>query len=335
MRRTVRSLIAAATGVAVLFGGPAAAAQEAKQPDFTSAGWSGAYVPLQGETGATATLKLRDPETVKGVKGAIEAPGKAERPVTFDVKPGEAVVTGRWAIGANDPPGDWKLTVTVTRDAPRDNTFSVKVAGKQSITDASVTPDPVRLVKGKDVEVKVEAAVKGARTVTAKLRSDTTRKFYDLGVMALEPDGHHRGSTYFSDDTAPGAWTLEVYATRGGEALKGVVPFTVEAPAAGVSRKATARVTISAAKKVKQGRSFKVYGKAYRGAKPYKGTKLRIYFKAKGTKTYKLVAYAKTNASGRYTRTFKAVKDGYYRVRSLATSKTRGALSPQRLVDVR
>ncbi|WP_156325347.1 hypothetical protein [Nonomuraea sp. SBT364] len=335
MRSTVRSLIATATGAAILFGGPAATAQDTKQPDFTGAAWAGAYVPLQGETGVTATLKLRDPETVKRVTGGITAPGKAERPVTFDLKPGATVVTGRWAIGTNDPPGDWKLNVTVTRDAPRDNAFTVRVAGKQRITDANVTPDPVRLVKGKDVEVKVEAAVKGSGTVTAKLRSDGTRKFYDLGVMALEPDGYHRGSTYFSDDTAPGAWTLEVYATRGGEALKGVVPFTVEAPAAGVSKKATARVTIGTAKKVKRGKSFRVYGKAYRGAKPYKGKKLRIYFKVKGTKTYKLVAYATTNSSGKYTRTFRARKDGYYRVRSLGTAGTRAALSPQRLVDVR
>ncbi|WP_336208392.1 hypothetical protein [Nonomuraea sp. LPB2021202275-12-8] len=346
MKRRVRSLLTTATGVAVLFGGigvtgltatSASASQHAPSaaPDFTGDVSASAYVPVEGDAGASVTLRLKAPETVKSVTGGVVPPGKAERPVTFDFKPGASVVTGKWTIGKDDPAGDWKLTVKVVRGSAQANEFAVKVSGKQGISAAAVTPDPVKLVKGKDVRVSVEASVKGSSSVSAKLVSDESSEYHDLGALAREPDGYHRGSTYFSDDTAAGAWTLEVYATRGGEALKSLTSFTVEAAAGGVTKKAKARVTIGAAKKVKKGKTFKVYGKAFRGTKPYKGKKLKIYFKAKGTRTYKLVGFATTISSGKYTKSVKARKDGYFRVTSPGTSKTRAALSPQRLVDVR
>ncbi|MFI7451781.1 hypothetical protein ACIBQX_30090 [Nonomuraea sp. NPDC049714] len=346
MKRRVRSLLATATGVAVLFGGSgltatgAYASQHAlttaqdSGPDFMGDVSANAYVPVQGEAGAGVTLKLRDPMTVRKVTGVIAAPGKPARPVTFDFKR-EAVVTGKWTIGEHDPAGRWKLTVSVVRQTTRTNDFTVRVAGKQRITSASVDPDPVPLVRGKDVKVSVETTVEGSGMVSAKLVSDRGGQYYDLGNLALEPGGYHRGTAYFGDDSTAGAWTLEIYATRGGEVLKGVAPFTVRAAAQGVSGKTRARVTIGAAKKVKKGRYFRVYGKAYRGAEPYVSKRLKVHFKAKGTRTYKLVAFARTNRSGKYTKSFKAGTDGYFRVTSPGTRSTRAALSPQRLVDVR
>lgn len=343
MKRRVRSLLATATGVAVLFGGTgltttsAYASQHALAvaPDFMGDVSASAYVPVQGEAGAGVTLKLRNPATVRKVTGVITAPGKPGRPVTFDFER-DAVITGKWTIGEQDPAGRWKLTVTVVRPtATQANDFTVRVAGKQRITAASVTPDPVTLVRGKDVKVSVETTVEGSDMVSAKLVSDTSSRYYDLGNLALEPGGHHRGTAYFGDDSTAGAWTLEIYATRGGEVLKGVAAFTVRAAAQGASAKARARVTIGAAKKVRKGAYFKVYGKAYRGAKPYASKRLKIHFKAKGSSTYKLVAFVRTSRSGRYTKSVKAGTDGYFRVTSPGTRATRAALSPQRLVDVR
>ncbi|GGP04932.1 hypothetical protein LDL08_05140 [Nonomuraea glycinis] len=343
MKRRVRSLLATATGVAVLFGGAgltttgsAYAAQHALTtgPDFMGDVSASAYVPVQGEAGASVTLKLRDPATVRRVTGVIAAPGKPDRPVTFDFER-DAVITGKWTIGERDPAGRWKLTVNVVRQTTQVNDFTVKVAGKQRITSASVTPDPVALVRGKDVKVLVESTIEGSGMVSAKLVSDRSSQYYDLGNLALEPGGRHRGTAYFGDDSTAGAWTLEIYATRGGEVLKGVSPFTVKAAAQGASGKAGARVTIGAAKKVRKGAYFKVYGRAYRGAKPYANKKLKIHFKAKGGSTYKLVAFVRTNRSGRYAKSLKAGADGYFRVTSPGTRATRAALSPQRLVDVR
>lgn len=342
MKRRARSLLAAATGAAVLLGGaglPAAAATRHAQhayhaaPDFTGDVRAGAYVPAYGEVEATVTLGLKDPATVRSVTGTITPPGRGARPVTFTTKDG--TVTGTWRISTNDPAGTWKLAVSVTREAARSNAFTVTVAARQAITDASVTPDPVKLLTGRDVKVSVQAAVKGAATVSARLVGDGGAQYYDLGELARESGGRYHGFTYFGDNTVPGEWTLEVYASRGGETIRSLVPFTVRPPAGGVSRKAKVRITVGAPKKVAKGKSFKLHGKVYRDGKPYAGKKVKIYFKAKGATTYRLVASARAGSSGKYARTLRATRDGYFQVRSSGTARTRAALSPQRLVDVR
>ncbi|MER6505601.1 hypothetical protein ABT158_02260 [Nonomuraea sp. NPDC001636] len=359
MKRRVRLLLAAATGAAVLLGGAglsatgASASAYALADDFTGDASASAYVPLEKDVDATVTLKLKNPDTVTGVTGSIEPPGKSAKTVSFDFTPStstptatptatpspaaDKTITGKWTITKDDPAGDWKLTVNVARTGggSSPSTFTVKVSGKQGISGANVTPDPVQLVKGKDTKVTVEASVKDAGTVSAKLVSDTTSEYYDLGELAKESDNYYRGVTYFTDDTTEGAWTLEVYATRSGQTLKGEASFSVVAPTGGASKKAKTRVTISAPNKVAKGRAFKVYGKVYRGAKAYKNKIVEVYFKAKGTKTYKFMGYAKATSTGKYSKTFKAKKDGYFQVKVPGTSKTRTSLSPQEFVDVR
>lgn len=358
MKRRVRLLFATATGAAVLLGGAglsatsALASQYAMADDFTGDASSSAYVPLEKDVEATVTLKLKNPDTVTGVTGSIEPPGKSAKTVTFDFTPStpststptatpspaaDKTITGRWTITKDDPAGDWKLTVNVARSggSGSPSTFTVKVSGKQGISGANVTPDPVQLVKGKDTKVTVEASVKDAGTVSAKLVSDTTSEYYDLGDLAKESDGYYRGVTYFSDDTTEGDWTLEVYATRGGQTLKGVASFSVVAPEGGATKKAKTRVTIAAPNKVAKGKSFKVYGKVYRGTKAYKGKIVEVYFKTKGTKTYRFMGYTKATSTGKYAKTFRAKKDGYFQVKVPGTSKTRSSLSPQEFVDVR
>ncbi|WP_125631683.1 hypothetical protein [Nonomuraea sp. WAC 01424] len=362
MKRRVRLLLATATGAAVLLGGAglsatgASASAYAAADDFTGDASASAYVPLDKDIDATVTLKLKNPDTATSVTGSIEPPGKSARTVTFDFTPSTSTpsrtatptttpspaadksVTGKWTIGKDDPAGDWKLTVNVARTGGSGggaSTFTVKVSGKQGISGANVTPDPVQLVKGKDTRVTVEASVKDAGTVSAKLVSDATSEYYDLGDLSKESDGYYRGVTYFSDDTTEGAWTLEVYATRGGQTLKGEASFSVVAPAGGASKKTKTRVTISAPNKVNKGRAFKVYGKVYRGTKAYKSKIVEVYFKTKGTKTYKFMGYAKATSTGKYSKTFKGKKDGYFQVKVPGTSKTRSSLSPQEFVDVR
>ncbi|GAA3581133.1 hypothetical protein GCM10022419_073280 [Nonomuraea rosea] len=348
MKRKVRLLLATATGAAVLLGGTgltatgAYAAQHAlaMADDFTGDASASASVPVGSDVNGTVTLKLKDPSKVTSVTGSIEPPGKSAKTVTFDFRTGgtatEQTITGTWPITKDDPAGDWKLSVVVARDTGTNTTpFVVQVSGKQGISGANVSPDPVQLVKGEDVKVAVEASVKDATTVSAKLVSDTTSEYYDLGDLAKESDGYYRGVTYFSDDTGAGEWTLEVYAHKGGQTLKGEAGFSVVAAEGGASKKAKSRVTIAAPNKVRKGKTFKVYGKVYRGSKAYKGKKLEVYFKAKGTKTYKFLGFAKATSTGRYTKTYKAKRDGYFQVKVTGTSKTRSSLSPQEFVDVR
>ncbi|RVX47844.1 hypothetical protein EDD27_10796 [Nonomuraea polychroma] len=340
MKRRVRSLLAIAMGAAVLLAGTSVSAAAAMADDFTGDASASASIPLQNDVEGVVTLNLKEPSKVSSVTGSIEPPGKAAKTVTFDFRTGDTAatqkITGKWPISKDDPAGDWKLSVVVARDTGTNTTpFVVKVAGKQGITGAKVSPDPVQLVKGKDVQVSVEASVKDATTVSAKLVSDAGGEFYDLGDLAKEPDGRYRGSTYFADNSTPGDWTLEVYAHKGGETLKGVAGFTVVAPEGGASKKTKTRVTIAAPNKVTKGKTFKVYGKVYRGTKAYKGKTVEVYFKAKGAKTYKLLGFAKASSTGKYAKTYQAKKDGYFRVRVPGTTTTRSSLSPQEFVDVR
>ncbi|MBN6056012.1 hypothetical protein JYK22_29045, partial [Nonomuraea sp. RK-328] len=341
MMKGMRLLIAAATGAALLLGGVHLSAANAATagPDFSGAASSDAFIPLDKDVEVTVTLQLKDPGTVSSVTGGITPPGGAERSVSFDFQPStaaETTVTGRFGIGKNDPAGSWRMNVKVTRNgATRDNAFVIGVSARQGIRDASVSPDPVQLVKGKDVKVSVRAGVTDATSVSARLVSDESNEVFDLGDLALYSDGSYRGETYFADDTAPGSWTLEVVATRGSQALTGVTSFTVKAPAGGASKKAKSRVTISAPAKVAKGRPIKVQGKVYRGSKAYPGKRLEVYFKAKGSKTYKLLGFVRSSTSGKYVKTYTARKDGYFRVKAPGTAATRSALSPQEFVDVR
>jgi hypothetical protein len=344
MKKGLRSLVATATGaVLLLFSGNLSAAAATVGGDFNGAATTDAFIPLDKDIEVSVTLRLKDPGTVTAaVTGTITPPGKAGRDVSFDFRPSssnkatETAITGKFGIGKDDPAGDWKLNVKVPRDGGTgSNDFLLKVSAKQGITSGGVSPNPVRLVKGKDVKVSVKASVTEAGSVSAKLVSQESNESFDLGDLERGTDGYYRASTFFSDDTAPGAWTLEVYATRGSQSLKGVSSFSVVAPTGGASKKAKARITIKAPNKVRKGALAKVTGKVYRGSKAYPNKKIEVYFKTKGTATYKLLRFAKTNASGKYAKSFTMKKDGYFRVKVEGTSTTRSALSPQEFVDVR
>ncbi len=342
MMKTMRLLLAAATGAALLVGGahlPVAYAATAG-PDFDGPAVADASIPADGDVEVTVTLSLRDPRTVTAVTGHVTPPGGSRRDVAFDLKPStaaRAAIAGRFTVGSDDPPGAWRLNVQVARegDPARATTFALHVAGRQRVDTAAVSPNPVLLVRGKDVKVSVLAGVTGAETVSARLVSVGSHDTYRLGDLERGSDGRYRGVTYLSDDTAPGEWRLEVSARRGGQTVKGSAAFTVRAPEQGASKKVRARVTLAAPARVAKGGQVKLRGTVHRGTAAYARKRLAVYFKAAGTTTYRLLGHVRANASGRYAVSYPARRDGYFRVKVASTSKTRGALSPQEFVDVR
>lgn len=304
------------------------------EPKITSAK---AEIFRTGEATPTQTVDLAAslpknfpvPQTATGIPVETTALAVAGVPASVDLK-------GQFLIKETDKDkvGKWQIKITLSRSsAPSCQEFDV--AGKAGLTSASVTPNPVVLVKGKDIKVSVKVSAKDASSVSAVLQSDDTSESYDLGDLAKGIDGVYRGETYFSDDTSAGDWTLVARAVRGGQAIEGSADFTVTAAAGGPSKKAKSRVTISAPAKVKLGKTFKIYGKVYRGTKAYAGKIVEVYFKKKGSTKYTFMGFAKATSTGKYTKSFKAKRDGYWRVKVPGTSKTRSSLSPQEFVDVR
>ncbi|MFI6533200.1 hypothetical protein ACIBHY_12165 [Nonomuraea sp. NPDC050547] len=360
MMRKVRLLLATATGAAVLLGGAGVAATAAGAStsltartaagDITGVSAGNTYVPSEGTVQAGINFTVKDPlgtdpnTTVPaGVTAEISPPGKGARSVNVSYSqpskgsdgrlPTSAAGTGSFSISSDDPAGDWSLTFKVSRGGSiSSDSFTVNVTGKKASISASVTPDPVNLKKGREVQVDVRARVKDAGSVSARLVSDDTSEYYDLGTLSQDGYGIYTGSTFFSDDTEPGTWTLEVTATRGSETFKGEVAFTVNEPEGGVSKKAKSKVTLSLQKK---GTKVKAYGKATRAGKAYKGKVLAVYYKAKGAKTYKRIAFVKTDSAGKYSTKVKIKKDGYVKVKVSGTSKTRSAWSPQKFVNIK
>ncbi|GAA2385639.1 hypothetical protein GCM10010404_48140 [Nonomuraea africana] len=355
-------LLATATGVAVLVGGASLSSASASvsqaayaaADDITNVSVSSAYVPADKELEVSVTFAVANPlgsgtgpaqdaDKVSITSADITPPGKSAKAVSVSYtapanvadgqpRPTTASGSGKFTITKDDPSGDWTLKIVTSRGT---NSFTVKVAGKQGITGASVNPNPVNLLKGHEVKVTVQAAVKDASLVSAKMTSDTTSEYYDLGSLELGSDGYYTGTVYFTDDSAPGDWTLEISANRGGETLKGVGSFTVNAPVGGASKKAKSKVTLGAPSKAKASTAFKLYGKVTRGSKAYSGKIVEVYFKKKGTTKYKFMGFAKATSTGKYTKAVKQRYDGYWRVKVPATSKTYGSWSSQKFVDVK
>lgn len=330
MMRRLRLLVATATGAAVLLTGASLSAASATTAgdDISGVTASGTVIPTSGDTQASIAFQLRDPLGTQSAPGTasvsaeITPPGKSARAVSISYSPptapseGQPLPTsqsgsGSFTIGKDDPTGDWTLNLKVSRGgAESSNTFSVTVSGDSTITGATVDPNPVNLQKGKEVKVSVSVSVKDATSVSAQLVSDDTNEYYDLGSLQVDGNGYYSGETFFSDDTAPGDWKLEVTASRGGRSLKGVGSFTVNAPSGGSSKKTKARATITAPAKVTAGKAFKVSGKVYRGSKAYKGKVVEVYFKkkTKGAK-YKLIGLVKATSTGKFAKSVKQKAD--------------------------
>ncbi|WP_214106487.1 hypothetical protein [Acrocarpospora catenulata] len=368
MRKTLRRILVAATGAAVIASG---AAITATSPAIaaTSVGTitlTDAFVPPSGSDKIPFKFTLNDPPFV-GVKApkvaAVfykegESTSGSGNTATVNAiadlaanasPPASVEVTGSVPISSSDKPttdsGKWKLKVTVTADggtsaaATGDVDFAVAKATR--VTGASVDPNPVQLKSGKEIDVyaafKLErgGAAGDEKITDVRLESKDDDDYYSL-TTGLESDDSYHDSASMDYDTSAGAWQLKVTITRGSKTYAFVKGFEVRK---GSSGKAKSKVTLTASPtKVKKGKSVKLYGKVYRGYTSWSAWSkkiLKLYFKKKGTSSWKFVGYIGSNSSGKYSKTVKPKYDGYWRVLADGTSKTNKSASPYKFVDVK
>ncbi|WP_084960837.1 hypothetical protein [Thermoactinospora rubra] len=373
MVQRLRSRLAALAGAAVFVSGAGlVAAAAASMPALSAAvdpieldlGSSDLVVPLEKDNEVAFTIKINSPykanDDLAGVSASLQKPGETTQtsiplsPTTVPPKPtpyptpsasptatitpslpGYLTFTGSFKITKADKAGVWKLNVTAFRvDTEDRKTFDLQVDDKTSAVSGGVSPAQVQLKTGTDVPVRVFATVKNAKNVYADLNHADGSMNIRVPLYK-ESDGVYRYTAYMADDTVPGSWYLVIHAERNSEKIEARgMDFTVLAPKGGVAPKAKSRVTIKAPAKVKGGKAFKVYGKAYRGTKGYGGKVLELYFKKKGGKSFVFYGFAKTTSTGVWAKKVKQKADGYWKVVVPGTSKTKKS-SATDFVDVR
>ncbi|GAA0430232.1 hypothetical protein Acor_45880 [Acrocarpospora corrugata] len=368
MRKTLRLVLAAVTGAAVFSSG---AAITVASPANAFAGVIGTitvadtFVPPTGSDKMPFKFTLTSP-TYTGVKApkvvAVfykegEATSGAGTAATVTAIPdlgagasplASVEVNGSIPITSSDKPttsGKWTLKVTVTPDATGavkddEKSHEFTVAKATRITNMNVDPSTVALKSGKEIDVYVafkleRGAAAGEEKVTdVRLESKDDDDYYSLNT-GLESDDSYHGSTSMDYDTNAGSWQLKATVTRGSKTYAFVDGFTVTKG----SSKAKSKITLVASPtKVKKGKSTKLYGKVYRGYTSWGAWKkkiLKLYFKKKGTSTWKFVGYVGANNSGKYSKTVKPKYDGYWRLGATGSSMTNKAWSPSKFVDVK
>ncbi|GAA1014967.1 hypothetical protein Aple_052530 [Acrocarpospora pleiomorpha] len=375
MRKTLRLVLAAATGAMVLTAGAAitvvapanAISSAVADPTIGAITVSDNFVPpsgsdkipfkftvttppfLNGKAPKVTAVFYKEGDATSGagtaatVNAIADIAATATPPATLDV-------TGSVPITSSDKPttdtGKWTIKVTVAPESgttpaavSRDDTFTVAKATR--VTSASVDPSTVKLKSGSDIDVyaafKLErgGAANDEKVTDVRLESKDSDDYYSLNT-GLESDDSYHDSTSMDYDTTAGAWQLKVSVTRGSKTYAFVKGFSVTK---GTTGKAKSKITLVASpSKVKKGKTTKLYGKVYRGYTSWGAWKkkiLKLYFKKKGTKTWKFVGYVGSNSSGKYSKTVKPKYDGYWRLGATASSQTKSSWSPSKFVDVR
>ncbi|SFI46931.1 hypothetical protein SAMN05216275_103277 [Streptosporangium canum] len=369
----MRLLLAAATGAAVFATGTATAfatqtsatavACDLNTADVTAVTVGDAYVPLKDDATVDFEATLKDAwklaEDKKSVQQnitavtaefqragettwnsatiealpAVPAPpatGEATLP-TADVK-----LKGSFKVTKDNKDGKWQVRLHVSRSAASsDSCKEVTVSPQVKYVSASVT-DPVVVSAGQDTEVAVKANIIGASSVTARLFSNDSNDSVDLELSKSNTADQWYRETWFDDDYATGAWTLELVAARGKESVKfeKADTFWVQ-KGSSKSKKAKSKVSFDvSANKVKKGKKIRLYGKAYRGSSAYSGKMIELYTKKKGG-SWKFAYFVKANGSGKFSKTVKPKTDAYWRAQVPGTSKTYGSKSGYEFVDVR
>ncbi len=267
-------------------------------------------------------------------------------------------ISGNFTVQNNDKPGDrWRLqisaepiaapttaspspspTATAAPDTWQDvKTFTVTPATR--VSNVRIDPNPVVLKGATDVGFSATIEKFGGETLKqVRALHPSSGEYYTLGTSLEGDDKSYYNFVTMGTDAPAGAWQIKFTITRGTKTYAFTKGFTVSktsAPAA----KAKSKITMSIAPtKVKKGKSIKIYGKVYRGVKSWgvwKKKVLKLYFKKKGTKSWKFVGYVGANNSGKYSKTIKPKYDGYFRMAATATSATKSSYSPYKLVDVR
>ncbi|GAA1014965.1 hypothetical protein GCM10009556_051000 [Acrocarpospora pleiomorpha] len=265
--------------------------------------------------------------------------------VTAIPNPHEVIVKGSVPASVSDTPSDkWRLQLGLTApDATAEPTswtsFEFVVAAATKVTNFDIDPDNVTLKSGSSVDVGVRAIVEkagGEVFKDARVESDSTSDYYSLQTGFEADDKTYYDYVSMDSSTATGRWQAKLTFTRGTKTYEFVKSFNVSK---GTTSKAKSKITFKVSPtKVKKGKSVKMYGIVYRGYTswgPWKKKILKLYFKKKGTKTWKFAGYIGANNSGKFTKTVKPKYDGYWRVGAFATSVTLGKWSSYKYVDVR
>ncbi|MCC5574114.1 hypothetical protein IMZ11_00475 [Microtetraspora sp. AC03309] len=259
---------------------------------------------------------------------------------------GAVKMTGSISVSSSDKPGDkWQLQVAQTDDsvtsAPTDNaawkdSIALDVKAATRVNGASVSPNPVKLKSGSEVDVFVafELEKAGDEKVTdVRLESKSYDDYYSLGT-GMESDGKsYHDSAAFDYSTSSGAWQLKITVTRGSKTYSFVKGFEVSKSG---SSKAKSKVKLSVSpSKVKKGKTVKLYGKAYRGSAGWGKKIMKLYFKKKGSSKWSFVGYVGSTSTGKFSKTVKPKYTGYWRLAATGTSKTYGSYSNYKLVTVK
>ncbi|WP_061296832.1 hypothetical protein [Herbidospora cretacea] len=366
MRKSLRLMVAAATGAALFATGAvvAAAPAFAGSVEASGTGFTDLFIPPSGSDKIPFKVKVNSPYSagfdkpgkvhVRFLKtdeaeSAAHAGTAADIP-TIPASPAPTPVpsldvAASIPVSSSDKPGKWKYQVAWTENgvtaAPTWPTAwnEITVATATRVNSASVDPDPVVLKKGADVDVFANFKLEkyGDEKLTGvRFEHVSSGDYYSLN-SGLEADDSYHGSASFDDQAPTGSWQLKVNVTRGSKSYSFVKGFSVNGP--GSKAKAKSKITIAVSPaKVKKGKTVKIYGKVYRGTSKWGAWSkkiLKLYFKKKGTKTWKFVGYVGANSTGKYSKTVKPKYDGYWRLQATGTSATNSSLSAYKLVDVR
>ncbi|TKK90144.1 hypothetical protein FDA94_06920 [Herbidospora galbida] len=362
MRKSLRLMLAAATGAALFATGAVVAAPAYAAVGVDSGtGLTDLFIPPSGSDKIPFKVKVTDAYAAgldKPVRVHVEfrkpdepdsaTPHEgtaAEIPtVTATPAPTATVdVAASIPVAASDKPGTWKYRVgyapngSTTKEWNNWVTFTVATATR--VTSATVDPDPVKLKKGEEVDVFANFKLEkyGDEKVTAvRFEHASSGDYYSLN-SGLEADDSYHGSASFDDQSPTGSWQLKVNVTRGSKSYSFVKGFSVSGSTKAAKAKSKITIAVSPAK-VKKGKTVKIYGKVYRGTSKWGAWSkkiLKLYFKKKGTSTWKFVGYVGANSTGKYSKTVKPKYDGYWRLSATSTSATNSSLSPYKLVDVR
>ncbi|NAS24182.1 hypothetical protein GT755_21115 [Herbidospora sp. NEAU-GS84] len=267
-------------------------------------------------------------------------------------------VTGSFTVQNNDKPGDrWRLQISAepiaapTQASPSPSptataapdtwqevkTFTVTPATR--VSNVGIDPNPVVLKGATDVGFSATIEKFGGETLKqVRALHPSSGEYYSLGTSLEGDDKSYYNFVTMGTDAPAGDWQIKFTITRGTKTYAFTKGFKVSKTSAPAS-KAKSKITMSISPtKVKKGKYIKVYGKVYRGVKswgPWKKKILKLYFKKKGTKSWKFVSYVGANNSGKYSKTVKPKYDGWYRMAATSTSATKSSYSPYKLVDVR
>ncbi|WP_066373241.1 hypothetical protein [Herbidospora mongoliensis] len=267
---------------------------------------------------------------------------------------GPSKISGSFTVQNNDKPGDrWRLQVSTepfpvagtpspTATTPPTEWTDVKtftVTAATRVTNVGIDPNPVVLKGATDVGFSATIEKFGGETLKqVRALHPSSGEYYSLGTSLEGDDKSYYNFVTMGTDAPAGDWQIKFTITRGSKTYAFTKGFKVSKTASAPT-KAKSKITMSISPtKVKKGKSIKVYGKVYRGVKSWgvwKKKVLKLYFKKKGTKSWKFVGYVGANNSGKYSKTIKPKYDGYYRMAATATSLTKSSYSPYKLVDVR